>query len=164
MIGRAFKVGAMLLVPSLILAGCTSTSIQIFVTNMQGANEVPPVFGPGSGTARLERDGQTIRFTVYAYGMPSAVTVAQIHGPAAPGVNAGVIVTLFSGNAPPPVNGLLVRGVFGPANIDPASGLSWNQFVDLLLAEQTYVNIQTTGNPAGEVRGQLRILTGIEGP
>jgi hypothetical protein len=133
---------------------------------MSGPNEVPPIFVTGSGAARLELDShaQTIHFTVFANGMSSAVTAAQIHGPAGPGVTAGVIVTLFSGNAPPPVNGLLAQGTIGPASVDPASGLSWNQFTDLLKTEQTYVNIHTTGHPDGEVRGQLRLLTGIEGP
>jgi hypothetical protein len=161
-IGRIFKVATVLLVTSLVAAGCNPLPGQSFIANLSGANEVPPILVPGSGTARLDVNGQTIRFNVQVFGMASNVTTAQIYGPAAPGVNAGVIVTLFSGSAPPPVNGVLVQGAFGPANIDPASGLSWNQFVDLLRSEQTYVNIHTTGNPAGEVRGQLRLLVGIE--
>lgn len=51
---------------------------------------------------------------------------------------------------------------FDPSNINPASGITWSLLVDLMRHGNAYVNVHTTGNPAGEVRGQIRLRSGLE--
>jgi hypothetical protein len=103
-----------------------------------------------------------MRYSISLFGMTSTVTAAHIHGPAGPGANAGIIVTLFSGSAAPPVNGQLTQGTFDESSINPASGVSWNQLRDLMGSGGVYVNVHTTAFPDGEVRGQVRSRVGAE--
>ncbi len=149
------------LLSSLVLAGCGGT-LAGFEAFLNGANEVPPVAVSSTGRAAFEVDGQLARYSIDLFAMSSTVTAAHIHGPAGPGVNAGIIVTLFSGSAAAPVNGPLVQGTFGPSNINPASGVGWQQLVDLMGTGGVYVNVHTTAFPGGEVRGQVRVRAGLE--
>jgi hypothetical protein len=77
-------------------------------------------------------------------GVPSAM---HIHGPAGPGTNAGVLISLvpYNFSALAPAKGGVIYG-----NIVVASNV-----VPTLLAGLTYVNIHTATNPSGEIRGQL---------
>jgi hypothetical protein len=72
-------------------------------------------------------------------GFKSAVTAAHIHGPAAAGKNAGVLVPL--GNA-------------ASSPIHTVATLTPDQEKDLT-SGMTYVNIHSKNNPAGAIRGQL---------
>ena len=71
----------------------------------------------------------------------------HIHGPAGPGTNVGVLVSLvpYHFPAPNPTNGGVIFGTFHwPTNQTSA-----------LLAGHTYLNIHTVRFPGGEIRGQL---------
>ena len=67
---------------------------------LTAAQEVPPTTSTGTGSATAVLDTTTHQLTVDMTfsGFASAVTAAHIHGPAAPGKNAGVLVPL--GTAP----------------------------------------------------------------
>jgi hypothetical protein len=71
------------------------------------------------------------------------LTVAHFHGPAAPGINAGVEVN-FLGIAPG-------NPSIGSTNISSAQATD-------LLAGLWYVNIHTDSNPGGEIRGQIGLV------
>lgn len=159
---RGLRLALAVLAPALILAGCNPGGAVSFDAFMNGANEVPPVPAAGTGTATFDVEGQLARYHIRVFGMSSSVTVAHIHGPAVSGINAGIIVTLFGGSAPAPVDGTLVQGTFDPSNINPASGITWSLLLDLMRHGNAYVNVHTTGNPAGEVRGQIRLRSGLE--
>ncbi|MGH2373322.1 MAG: CHRD domain-containing protein [bacterium] len=160
MTGRSRRAVVVLLLSSLI-AGCGG-SLAGFEAFLNGANEVPPVSVSSTGRATFDPEGQGMRYSITLFGMSSTVTAAHIHGPAGPGVNAGIIVTLFSGSAAPPVNGQLVQGTFDSSSINPASGVTWGQLRDLMGNGGVYVNVHTTGFPDGEVRGQVRLRAGAE--
>lgn len=70
------------------------------------------------------------------------ITVAHFHGPAAPGINAGVQVDWLSisGNTSPSI---------GSTTIDAAQGAD-------LLAGLWYINIHSSLFPGGEIRGQVQ--------
>jgi hypothetical protein len=72
-------------------------------------------------------------------GFASAATAAHIHGPAAAGKNAGVVVPL--GNTP-------TSPIHGTAKLTPEQEQQ-------LTAGQYYVNVHTKNNPGGAIRGQL---------
>jgi hypothetical protein len=78
----------------------------------------------------------------------TGVTAAHIHGPATVTQNAGVLVPLTTPTAP------TVTGSFTGADIT-ASGVSADSLLVLLRAGLTYVNVHTSANPPGEIRGQL---------
>jgi len=109
------------------------------VAALRGGQEVPPVATPARGCGRFEVDinANTLKFHISYGGLTSPETAAHIHGPAGPGVNAGVVFPLPAGN--------------------PKVGV-WNypQAMEAdILAGRMYVNIHTTQFPGGEIRGQV---------
>lgn len=114
-----------------------------FAAFLSGDDEVPPVVTDASGVGRfsLAEDG-TLSWEIAVRNIAD-ITAAHIH-PGAPGVNGPPLFTLYDGT-----------GTFDPDN--PISGdvmLTPAQVNDLL-AGNYYVNVHTTGNPSGEIRGQI---------
>jgi hypothetical protein len=123
------------------------------------SNSVPAVTNStGSGNAisggiAFDTDSRVLQLAV-GYGsaagftdLSGAATAMHIHGPAGPGTNANVLISLVPYNftAPNPTNGGVIYGnILVPTNVVPN-----------LLAGLTYVNIHTATNPGGEIRGQL---------
>ena len=112
-----------------------------FKADLSGASEVPPVTtaGKGTATAALDTATKTLTWTVTYSGLSGPATAGHIHGPAAPGANAGVLVP-FSGNLASPIK--------GSATLTDAQ-------VSDLEAGRTYINLHTADNKGGEIRGQL---------
>jgi hypothetical protein len=127
------------IVGAFLLCGAARAEQINFKADLSGASEVPPVTsaGKGSATASLDTASKTLSWTVTYSGLTP--TAGHIHGPAAAGVNAGVLVP-FSGNLASPIKG--------------SATLTDAQISDLE-AGRTYVNLHTTDNKGGEVRGQL---------
>jgi CHRD domain len=96
--------------------------------------------GTGNATATLDTATKTLNWTVNYSGMSGPVTAAHIHGPAAPGANAGVLV---------PLTGNLASPIKGSATLTDAQ-------ISDLEAGQTYINLHTADNKGGEIRGQLQ--------
>ena len=112
-----------------------------FKADLSGASEVPPVStaGKGTATAALDTTTKTLTWTVTYSGLSGPATAGHIHGPAAPGANAGVLVPFSVSTASP---------FKGSATLTDA------QIADLE-AGRTYINIHTADNKGGEIRGQL---------
>ncbi len=72
---------------------------QLFVANLNGAQEMPANNSTATGTATLllSPDEKTARVSVNFSGLSSAQTDAHIHGPAPAGVTAPVIIDLPDG-------------------------------------------------------------------
>jgi hypothetical protein len=85
----------------------------------------------------LDTATKTLNWTVTYSGLTP--TAGHIHGPAAPGANAGVLV---------PFTGGLVSPIKGSATLTDAQ-------ISDLEAGRTYVNLHTADNKGGEIRGQL---------
>ena len=107
------------------------------------AQEVPPVMGGGTakGTFTLNPATKELTWNVTYSGLSGDAGAAHIHGPAAPGTNAGVVVNLAPNGAKSPIT--------GKATLTDA------QVADLL-AGKDYLNIHTAANKGGEVRGQIK--------
>ena len=129
------------------LAGCgqmrPSQKMDIYEATLSGTQEVPPNTSPGRGTAEVQvnTNTNTLSWKVSYSGLSGPVTGGHIHGPAAPGANAGIVVP-FTGN-------LNAQPVQGQAPITAA------QLADLS-AGMWYVNLHSAQFPGGEIRGQLR--------
>jgi hypothetical protein len=129
------------------------------------ANEVPAVVtstGSGnqiSGGITFDTDTSTLSIAI-GYGsaagftnLSGAATGAHIHGPAAAGAEATVLfdlATLHFPAATPTTGGL----IFGSIIYTPT------QAADLLNG-LNYVNIHTSANTDGEIRGQLTLLNSV---
>ena len=146
MLDSRISMGGGLLLCALALGGCGTQSMTMsdataMSARLSGANEVPPTATSASGSveASLDKKSNELSWTVTYSGLSGPATGAHFHGPAMPGANAGVVVPLTGGMASP------MKG---------KSTLTAAQAADLL-AGKWYMNVHTTANPGGEIRGQV---------
>ncbi len=130
-----------------------------FATNLTGSEEVPPVVTSASGNAtfNLSNDGTTLQFRVTVANITNA-TASHIH--LAPvGVSGPIVVDLFTG---PTKNGsfdgVLAEGNITQANLTgPLAGQPFSALIDNMTNGSAYINVHTTQNPDGEIRGQIQV-------
>ena len=124
-------------------------TVERFSATLTGASEVPPVTTTATGSAVVEFTATGLTYTVNVTGIQN-VTLAHIHGPAAPGVNAGVILNLNPNLTV--TTGLLASGTATTTN---AAAISMDSLKALIRNGNAYVNVHNTANPGGHIRGQL---------
>jgi hypothetical protein len=128
-----------------------------FDATLTGASERPdPVTTEASGSASVEVDGETVSFEVEVEDIDE-VTMAHIHVGGTE-VAGPVVVTLFNTSTPESFTDreTLAEGTFTEDDITPAGGITTlDDLVAQMEAGNTYVNVHTTANPTGEIRGQL---------
>ena len=117
--------------------------------NISAANEVPTNASPATGTAfvSINTVTNTLTYNITYSGLTAAETAAHIHGFAAAGVNAGVKHAL-------PATAGLKTGTWTYVEADEAN----------ILAGLTYINIHTSANPGGEIRGQISPVNSTDTP
>ena len=138
-----------LLVAAVTLSGCgwmnsmmgKDSSNMSMKNQLTGAQEVPAVTTGGTGTVETTFDKSTnvLTWTVTYAGLSGPLTAGHFHGPALPGVNAGVVV---------PFTGDLASPIRGKATLTSAQAAD-------LTAGRWYANLHTAKNPGGEIRGQV---------
>jgi hypothetical protein len=108
---------------------------------LSGANEVPAVQTTGTGNAEITYDTQTktLTWTVEYSGLSGPATGAHFHGPAGPGENAGVVISLGDN---------LTSPIQGTATLT-------DEQADQLASGLWYVNVHTGANSGGEIRGPV---------
>ena len=116
-----------------------------FTVPLTGAQQVPPVDTPGSGSADLTYDPGTkvVTWNITFTGLSSDATMAHFHGPAASGKNGPVKVWLSEKGA------AVASPLKGQATLSSADA---QEFV----SGQMYINVHTKDHPAGEIRGQVQ--------
>jgi hypothetical protein len=125
-----------------------------YFVSLTQANEVPtPKPTSATGAAQIIIFPQSIDYQVSASSI-SNVTMAHIHnGP--PGSAGPIVVTLYN-NASQPIspNGVFASGTLTDANL-PA-GVTMASLKALIASGNAYVNVHTSLNPSGEIRGQIK--------
>jgi hypothetical protein len=117
---------------------------------MTGAQENPPVNTAALGTMDVSYNKSTkmLNYTVRWSGLTGNPTAMHIHGLAPVGYNTGIVQTILSASNP---------------TLFPATGSFSGTFLadgvvvkeENLLNGFYYINIHTTINPGGEIRGQI---------
>jgi hypothetical protein len=125
----------------LCVGGAANAAVYHYVFPLDGAQGAVVTPGYGTGDVTLDTTANTLAWNVTFADLLAPVTASHFHGPAAPGVNAGVRVGIsaISGLASPMVGSAPITDAFETEII---SGL-W------------YVNVHTTLYPGGEIRGQV---------
>lgn len=134
-----------------------------FRTHLSGDNEVGPVDTQAQGQAifKPSADGESLDYKLIVANIDD-VLMAHIHvGPA--DANGPVAVWLYPEDGPPPAlipgrtQGVLAEGTITADDLTgPLTGASMDDLLNEIRAGNTYVNVHTTANPGGEVRGQIR--------
>jgi CHRD domain len=155
---RAVRIAAGIIgaaVIAVVAASCsdsTAPAAKVYVANLSPANEVPAKTTTGTGVATFVDNGSVINWTLSLTNM-TAVIASHIHGPAAVGVNTGVIINLFLPNvATGTVNGVVAQGTITNAN---NANISLDSLRVLFNNGMAYVNVHTSANPGGEIRDQV---------
>ncbi len=129
--------------------GTASATIWDCDCTLEGSQENPPTgsTATGTGTFVLDDVAATLDYNISFSGLSSAQTAAHIHGPAAVGVNAGVLFGLGTGS--PKI------GTWSSISATDLSRIS---------SGLTYVNVHSQNFPGGEIRGQITCtpVTGTE--
>jgi hypothetical protein len=144
------------------LGALLNTSILVFAkqftANMVGGNEVPPVSTNGTGYAsfRTSVNDTVLKYKVNMTGL-SEITGAQIlQGKV--GQNGDVIIDLW--NDSKKNTGKQTTTIRGNITNSDLLGPMKGKILDTLLAAvntgDTYVNVNTSSHPSGEIRGQIK--------
>lgn len=151
---------------SLVIAGfflflvSAQAQAQVLTFNaaLSGGNEVPGVVTGSAGTAVVTWNSTTNAGTyrVEVYNMPVGTTASHIHVGAS-GVSGPVVIglTVPTGGIS---NDYALTGTFGCSDVTvrAAQGInSCDDFAQALSLGNMYVNVHSTANPGGEIRGQL---------
>ncbi|MBI3124576.1 MAG: CHRD domain-containing protein [Ignavibacteriales bacterium] len=123
-----------------------------FTAKMDGSQEVPAVTTTATGTGSfvLSANGTQLTYNITVNGLSGAITGSHFHNAAA-GTGGGVVKAFtFNGNT--------ASGVWTSADAN-------QPLTDLLLSEllkgKLYVNVHTSANAGGEIRGQVLFSTGM---
>ena len=167
---RAMLIGMLAAAPVMANPGTEEFRAVLSGFNETGAlnAETGAILSQGTGVVevKLDRNTQTLSFTLKFQNLSSPVTQSHIHFGKVH-VPGGVMVffcsnlaTAPAGTQPCPANGGTVTGTLTAANVLALAGQNvpagdFNAVADALLSDTAYVNVHTTNFPAGEIRGQL---------
>ena len=144
------------LVGTLAIAGTAYAQELKFEADLSGAAERPnPVVTEGVGEAKFETDGTSVAFELKWDDLSTPAFAAHIHC-GGPEVAGPVGVTLFASPTAPMDPAGEVSGTFTAPDVGNACG--WDDLAEVLAAMTagtTYVNVHTTQNRGGEIRGQV---------
>jgi hypothetical protein len=152
--------------PLLVVPACgddePSSPATSFSATLLGANEVPAVQTPATGTATLSVSGAAITYTINVTNLQDPV-LGHIHVAPA-GENGPVRLNLCGTGAPEPActggTGVLATGTNGAT-----LGITFDALLSAMRTGGAYVNVHTSSegctdgepgcNPGGEIRGQV---------
>jgi hypothetical protein len=137
-------------------AACGSDTIgsgqPIYTATLSSANEPGSIVSSGTGTATFVDNTTSIDWTLEFSGLTN-VTQSHIHGPCDACTTAPVMINLFIPNT---VTGaarpITVQGQITNAN---NANVSLDSLRTLFKNGKSYVNIHTSANPGGEIRGNV---------
>jgi hypothetical protein len=131
-------------------AGIIPPPSATFVANLNGGQEVPPVFtsGHGTGNFTLNFDSTELSYDISIQDVEGTIVAAHFHN-APTGQNGGVVKTIFSGTLDG--SDTTFTGIWSSSDPEPLTPALVNE----LFAGNIYVNVHTDLYPPGEVRGQI---------
>lgn len=133
--------------------GSEGPGVESLRATMTPGSENPPVTNApnasGTGNFFLATDGKSVSYSIGVTGLTGNPTGVHIHGPAGIGVNADLLVPL---SAAAITTGLLASGEF---NATSSPTVSFDSLLVLIRNGNAYLNVHTSLNPGGEIRGQI---------
>lgn len=128
-----------------------------YTAQLSGADIVPAVATAATGTLELtlSDDGESIRYVLTVQNF-TGLTVARLRV-GLPGEVGEEIVSLYAGPTKKGLfSGLVAEWAFDAGTfVGPLKGKTMADFIALVESGAVYVNVGSTGNRDGEIRGQL---------
>lgn len=166
---RNISAGAMLAIATVLFLASTLgpnvtkvfATTEMFSATLAGDKEVPPVDTDARGSAGFSQPHlNNMSFGIQVSNIEK-VTAAHIHE-GKEGDNGPVVVTLFkaeNNTGTGPVNGQLVGGSITNEMLEgPLEGKTVEiDLVKIIQDGEAYVNVHTTDNPNGAIRGQITV-------
>ena len=145
---KTYLCAAVTVVLLTLSAWSRAATYSLFAT-LDGSQTVPTNASAGTGTGNMTYDDITKLFSwdINFSGLSSGAVLSHFHGPAAPGVNAGIQVTIPLG----PSAGMTSGNLVGTATLTATQETQ-------LLSDLWYINIHTDLFPSGEIRGQVQVV------
>ena len=138
---RRLRRGTLALAACLSLAGLAPAQIHTFGVCFDGNQSGTGSPGTGFATVVVNEGTNEVSVSGTYTGLNGSQTTAHIHGPAAIGGSAGIVLTL--------------NGTGGTTGTVTGAGVLTATEVQDLLALRHYINIHSTTNMAGEIRGHI---------
>jgi hypothetical protein len=144
----------------LLTAAGASAQVVNMRTILTPGEETPALLSGAVGTADVSVDvtNREVTVALRVFNMPTATTAGHIHiGPV--GV-AGPVVLDFP-NIPGRTGDFSLSFRLGQTSFRPNAAIgiaSMEDVIQAIVGGNAYVNIHSTTNPAGEIRGQLRVM------
>jgi CHRD domain len=138
-----------------------------FETELKGDNEIPPVNTTGAGKAKFTWHG----FKVKDDAITSRISVSGITNMTGAHIYAGnnseigqpIVDLLKSGKQNKTNDTLIIKGDIKASDFEGLmKGKTLEDLRTALASNGTYVNIQTSNHPDGEIRGQIKVSGGNE--
>jgi len=130
---------------------------QHFTAKLSGTNEVPSLTSKASGIATFDLNaaGTQMKYTLNVTNIDKVIA-AHIHMGKST-VNGPIAVNLFIPSGPTgKVSGTLAQSSINSTSlIGPLKGKQMPDLIKLINTGNAYVNVHTSQNPPGEVRGQV---------
>lgn len=109
----------------------------------------------GTATVSLNLATNVVTYSITVFNMPVGTTASHFHV-GAPGASGPVVVnfTVPTGIS----NDYVISGTASATDLVPRApqGInSWEDFIQALLLGNIYINVHSTNNPGGEIRGQV---------
>ena len=158
---KILSIGVLALGATLLQSMPASAQTVALRTILIGSEEVPAVLTGAVGTVNVYVDTVNEELTVEMriFNLPTGSTASHIHvGP--PGL-VGPVVIDFP----------LARGITGDTTLNfrvrdgsafhprPDIGINtWSDAIQAVVGGNAYVNVHTTANPSGEIRGRLAVF------
>lgn len=134
-----------------------------FSAHLSGSSQIPAAvdtLAHGKAKFKLSKNKQYIHYRLSAANIENVI-MAHIHM-ASEDANGPVVAWLFPAT-PPPItvegrfDGVLAAGVITSTTLTgPLAGQTLQDLINAMSAGNTYVNVHTIQNGAGEIRGQIR--------
>lgn len=146
-----------------LATGTASAQVYTLTATLTGAGEATQTANGintgafGDATVVLDLGARTVTYTVRVFNLPSGATASHIHVGAEQ--TAGPVVVNFA----PPVNAsndFSFSGVVKDTEflLRPDQGIrSADDMFQAIIGGNSYVNVHSSVNPGGEIRGQLTV-------
>lgn len=135
-----------------------------YSVHLTGAQELPLAIdtqAQGQAIFHISKDGTSVSYRLITANIVD-VLQAHIHVVRQPNGTGPVVVWLYPEDGPPAElipgrsDGVLAQGTFTAADlVGPLAGMTLEDLFDEIAAGTAYVNVHTSANPPGEIRGDL---------